>query len=94
MAGADARAMAIAAARCTRDERVSLDIGEVEVVVGLPVEGEKRVKVYSGILPKEPPPASFWEGRTVRYPSFARRPSMRVPAVASRISTWMRRSNS
>lgn len=70
MAGADARAMAIAAARCTRDERVSLDIGEVEVVVGLPVEGEKRVKVYSGILPKEPPPASFWEGRTVRYPVF------------------------
>ncbi len=86
MAGAEARAMAVSAARCTRDERVSLDIGEVEVVVGVPVEGDKRVKVYSGILPKEPPPASFWEGRTVRYPvfrppSFNARPGHGVPHI-------------
>ena len=70
MAGAEARAMALAAARCTRDEQVTIEIGEVEVVVGVPVEGDKRVKVYAGTIPKEPPPRAFWEGRTVRYPVF------------------------
>jgi predicted YcjX-like family ATPase len=70
MAGAEARSMALAAARCTRDEEVTIEIGDVEVVVGVPVEGDRRVKVYAGTIPKEPPPRSFWNGRTVRYPVF------------------------
>lgn len=86
MAGADAKAMALAAARCTRDEQVTLDIGEVEVVVGVPVDGDKRVKVYAGTIPKEPPPRSFWEGRTVRYPvfrppPFSARPGHGIPHI-------------
>lgn len=86
MAGADARAMALAAARCSRDEKVTIEIGEVEVVVGVPVEGDKRVKVYAGTIPKEPPPRAFWDGRTVRYPvfrppHFSARPGHGIPHI-------------
>ena len=43
-AGAKEATIAIASVCCTQDEKVSLDIGQVDVVVGKPIDGEKGSK--------------------------------------------------
>jgi predicted YcjX-like family ATPase len=70
VAGAKEMTAALASIRCTVDEHVQLEIGEVDVVVGTPVGQDRRVKVYPGTIPKTPPPASYWTDRRIAFPQF------------------------
>lgn len=79
VAGAKELSLQIASICCTVDEKVSLDIGEVDVVVGTPVGQATRVKVYPGTIPKEPPPASFWSDRRIAFPLFKPPPFSALP---------------
>lgn len=79
VAGAKEQSLQIASIRCTVDEHVSLDIGEVDVVVGTPVGQATRVKVYPGTIPREPPPASFWADGRVAFPLFKPPPFSALP---------------
>jgi predicted YcjX-like family ATPase len=86
--GAKEMSIALASTRCTVDERARLDIGDVDVVVGIPVGQDKRIKVYPGQIPKDIPPASFWRERqqenlfpTFKPPPFSAMPGSGLPHI-------------
>jgi predicted YcjX-like family ATPase len=63
-------AAAIASIRCTEDGTDVIDGRKVDVVVGLPEGGERRIRFFPGIVPITPPPAGFWGERFTEFPVF------------------------
>jgi hypothetical protein len=63
-------AAALASIRCTEDGADVIDGRKVDVVIGLPEGGEKRVRFFPGIVPVTPPPAGFWGERFTEFPVF------------------------
>jgi uncharacterized protein len=63
-------AAALASIRCTEDGTDVIDGRKVDVVVGLPEGGERRVRFFPGIVPVTPPPAGFWGERFTEFPIF------------------------
>jgi predicted YcjX-like family ATPase len=68
--GASVRALALASVLCTRDDKVQVDVGEVDVVVGKPIDGEKWLKIYPGVIPNDRPRPEYWTRTAIRYPVF------------------------
>ncbi|MBV9814650.1 MAG: YcjX family protein [Alphaproteobacteria bacterium] len=70
--GAHARvaAAALASIRCTEDGTDVIDGRKVDIVVGLPEGGERRIRFFPGIVPVTPPPAGFWGERFTEFPVF------------------------
>ena len=63
-------AAALASIRCTEDGTDVIDGRKVDVVVGLPEGGERRIRFFPGIVPVTPPPAGFWGERFTEFPVF------------------------
>ena len=63
-------ATALASIRCTEDGTDVIDGRKVDVVIGLPQEGEQRIRFFPGIVPVVPPPAGFWGERFTAFPVF------------------------
>ena len=69
--GAQVDCLSLASICCTQDDKVSLDVGDVDVVVGKPIDGEKRLKIYPGVIPTTSPRSDFWDQERIRYPVFS-----------------------
>jgi predicted YcjX-like family ATPase len=80
-AGASAKTIQMASMRCTIDDKVRLDIGEVEVVVGTPVGRDSRSMLHPGTIPVDLPPAKFWADRDVKFPVFKPPPISALPGA-------------
>jgi predicted YcjX-like family ATPase len=63
-------ATALASIRCTEDGTDVIDGRKVDVVVGLPGGGERRIRFFPGIVPVTPPPAGYWGERFTEFPVF------------------------
>ena len=63
-------ATALASIRCTEDGTDVIDGRKVDVVIGLPEGGERRVRFFPGIVPVTPPPEGFWGERFIEFPVF------------------------
>ena len=63
-------ATAIASIRCTEDGTDVIDGRKVDVVIGLPEGGERRIRFFPGIVPVTPPPPGFWGERFTEFPVF------------------------
>jgi uncharacterized protein len=63
-------ATSLASIRCTEDETDIIDGRKLDVVVGLPEGGEKRIRFFPGIVPVRPPPSGFWGERFTEFPVF------------------------
>jgi uncharacterized protein len=63
-------ATALASVRCTEDGTDAIDGRKVDVVIGLPERGERRVRFFPGIVPVVPPPPGFWGERFTGFPVF------------------------
>jgi predicted YcjX-like family ATPase len=63
-------ATALASIRCTADSTDVIDGRKVDVVVGLPEGGERRIRFFPGIVPVKPPPPGFWGERFTEFPVF------------------------
>jgi predicted YcjX-like family ATPase len=63
-------AAALASIRCTLDGTDVIDNRKVDVVIGLPEGGERRIRFFPGIVPVVPPPSGFWGERFTEFPSF------------------------
>jgi predicted YcjX-like family ATPase len=63
-------ATALASIRCTEDGTDVIDGRKVDVVIGLPEGGERRVRFFPGIVPVTPPPEGFWGERFTEFPVF------------------------
>ncbi len=63
-------ATALASIRCTEDGADVIDGRKVDVVIGLPEGGERRIRFFPGIVPVTPPPAGFWGERFTEFPVF------------------------
>ncbi len=63
-------ASALASIRCTEDGTEFIDGRKVDVVIGLPEGGERRVRFFPGIVPVVPPPPGFWGERFTEFPVF------------------------
>jgi len=63
-------AMALASIRCTEDGTDVIDGHKVDVVIGLPEGGERRIRFFPGIVPVTPPPEGFWGERFAEFPVF------------------------
>jgi len=63
-------ATALASVRCTEDGTDVIDGRKVDVVVGLPEAGARRIRFFPGIVPVTPPPAGFWGERFTEFPIF------------------------
>lgn len=63
-------AAALASIRCTEDGTDTIDGRKVDVVVGLPQGGERRIRFFPGIVPVTPPPPGFWGERFTEFPVF------------------------
>jgi uncharacterized protein len=63
-------ATALASIRCTEDGTDVIDGRKVDVVIGLPQGGERRIRFFPGIVPVVPPPAGFWGERFTAFPVF------------------------
>jgi predicted YcjX-like family ATPase len=63
-------ATALASIRCTEDGTDAIDGRKVDVVIGLPEGGERRIRFFPGIVPVTPPPAGFWGERFTVFPVF------------------------
>jgi len=61
---------ALAAIRCTQDGIEVIDGRKLDVVVGLPKGGERRICFFPGIVPVTPPPTGFWGERFIGFPVF------------------------
>ncbi len=70
-AGAKEATIAIASVCCTQDEKVTLDIGQVDVVVGKPIGGEKESKSIPASFPLTIPGESCWRQERIQYPVFS-----------------------
>jgi predicted YcjX-like family ATPase len=69
-AHAQVAATALASIRCTEDATDVIDGRKVDVVVGLPEGGERRIRFFPGIVPVTPPPSGFWGERFTEFPVF------------------------
>jgi predicted YcjX-like family ATPase len=69
-AHARAAATVLASIRCTEDGTEAIDGRKVDVVVGLPEGGKRRIRFFPGIVPVTPPPAGFWGERFTEFPIF------------------------
>ena len=63
-------ATALASIRCTEDGTDVIDGRKVDVVIGLPECGERRIRFFPGIVPVTPPPSGFWGERFTEFPVF------------------------
>jgi predicted YcjX-like family ATPase len=63
-------AAALASIRCTEDGTDVIDGRKVDIVIGLPEGGERRVRFFPGIVPVTPPPTGFWGDRFTEFPVF------------------------
>src|SRR5262249_53369768 len=63
-------ATALAAIRCTEDGTDVIDGRKVDVVIGLPQGGQRRIRFFPGIVPVTPPPTGFWGERFTEFPIF------------------------
>ncbi len=63
-------ATALASIRCTEDGTDVIDGRKVDIVVGLPEGGERRIRFFPGIVPVTPPPSGFWGERFTQFPVF------------------------
>jgi uncharacterized protein len=63
-------AAALASIRCTEDGTDVIDGRKVDVVIGLPEGGERRIRFFPGIVPVTPPPPGFWGERFIGFPVF------------------------
>ncbi|MGC2202306.1 MAG: YcjX family protein [Stellaceae bacterium] len=63
-------AAALASIRCTEDGTDVIDGRKVDIVIGLPQGGERRIRFFPGIVPVTPPPAGFWGERFTAFPVF------------------------
>jgi predicted YcjX-like family ATPase len=63
-------ATSLASIRCTEDDSDIIDGRKLDVVVGLPEGGEKRIRFFPGIVPVRPPPSGFWGERFTEFPVF------------------------
>jgi predicted YcjX-like family ATPase len=63
-------AAALASIRCTEDGTDVIDGRKVDVVIGLPESGDRRVRFFPGIVPIAPPPPGFWGERFTEFPVF------------------------
>ncbi len=63
-------AVALASIRCTEDGTDVIDGRKVDIVVGLPEGGERRIRFFPGIVPVTPPPTGFWGERFTEFPVF------------------------
>jgi len=70
VARARVAATAIASVRCTEDGTDLIDGRKVDVVVGLPQGGKRRIRFFPGIVPMTPPPTGFWGERFTEFPVF------------------------
>jgi predicted YcjX-like family ATPase len=69
-ARAGATATALASVRCTEDGTDTIGGRKVDVVIGLPEGGERRIRFFPGIVPMAPPPTGFWGERFTEFPIF------------------------
>ena len=69
-ANARVAATALASIRCTEDGTDVIDGRKVDVVIGLPEGGERRIRFFPGIVPVTPPPSGFWGERFTKFPVF------------------------
>jgi predicted YcjX-like family ATPase len=60
----------LASIRCTEDGTDVIDGHKVDVVIGLPEGGERRIRFFPGIVPVMPPPEGFWGERFTEFPVF------------------------
>ena len=63
-------ATALASIRCTEDGTDVIEGHKVDVVIGLPEGGDRRIRFFPGIVPVTPPPAGFWGERFTEFPVF------------------------
>jgi hypothetical protein len=63
-------ATALASIRCTEDSTDTIDGHKVDVVVGLPLGGARRIRFFPGVVPVTPPPPGFWGERFTEFPVF------------------------
>ena len=63
-------ATALASIRCTEDGTDVIDERKVDVVIGLPEGGQRRIRFFPGIVPMAPPPGGFWGERFTGFPVF------------------------
>ena len=63
-------ATTLASIRCTEDGTDVIDGRKVDVVVGLPQGGARRIRFFPGIVPVTPPPTGFWGERFTEFPIF------------------------
>jgi len=63
-------ATALASIRCTEDGTDVIDGHKVDVVIGLPEGGDRRIRFFPGIVPMTPPPTGFWGERFTEFPVF------------------------
>ncbi len=63
-------ATALASVRCTEDGTDVIDGRKVDVVIGLPQGGHRRIRFFPGIVPVTPPPTGFWGERFTEFPIF------------------------
>jgi predicted YcjX-like family ATPase len=63
-------ATALASIRCTEDGTDAIDGRKVDVVIGLPQDGIKRIRFFPGIVPMTAPPKGFWGERFTEFPVF------------------------
>lgn len=61
---------AIASIRCTEDGTDEIAGRKVDVVVGLPQGGDRRIHFFPGVVPVTPPPSGFWGDRFTEIPLF------------------------
>jgi uncharacterized protein len=63
-------ATALASIRCTEDGTDTIDGRKVDVVIGLPQGGQRRIRFFPGIVPMARPPSGFWGERFTEFPVF------------------------
>jgi len=63
-------ATALASIRCTEDGIDVIDGRKLDIVIGLPEGGERRIRFFPGIVPMAPPAAGFWGERFTEFPVF------------------------
>jgi predicted YcjX-like family ATPase len=68
--GSHVQTMALASVLCTKDDKVLVDVGEIDVVVGKPIDSDKGLKIYPGVIPTDRPRPDYWSRTAIRYPVF------------------------
>ena len=63
-------ATALASVRCTEDGSDEINGRKVDVVVGVPQSGNRRIHFFPGVVPMRAPPDGFWGDRFTEFPVF------------------------